>query len=299
MQYVYYVPLPTLQSSVVKMLPSVTHIPILTSKVDFFAWDKAVTLLLCANGIVSHILDPLELINPSHPDHVPILIPILPPSPTQADLADLTHWWNTDNTTQHILTAQIGSIPRGLLPSPNLVTRTALSISQTLTRYYGHSSFADCVDLLNSLHQMTCQPGCVQEFVSKWQTGISPLQFSKFPFSIITLSISQFICGLCLLFLHSISFVQICPLIFLWQMIRIMAHLSLLLRMLWNWTLYFNQQINRLMFHDTLHYLPLLDQLALKIVATVDDKDILFPPVSVLEEAWKVKGICIRKTRGR
>jgi hypothetical protein len=125
MQYVYHVPLPTLQSSAVKTLPSVTHIPILTSKVDFFAWDEAVTSLLRANRIIGHILDPLELINPSCPDRVPIPMPILPPSPTQADLADLTCWWDTDNTAQHILTARIQSIPRGLLPSPNFVTRTA------------------------------------------------------------------------------------------------------------------------------------------------------------------------------
>jgi hypothetical protein len=61
--------------------------------------------------------------------------------------------------------------------------------------YYGHSSFADCADLLNSLHQMSCQPGCIQEFVLKWRTGISRLQSSRFPFSN-KLLISQFIHGL-------------------------------------------------------------------------------------------------------
>jgi hypothetical protein len=192
-QYIYYVPSP--QSSSTKTLPSVAHIPILTSKVDFFAWDEAVTSLLRANGIIGHILDPLEPVDPSRPDRVPIPMPVLPPSPTQADLADLSYWWDTDNTAQHILTSRIGSVPRGLLPSPNLVTRTALSIYQTLTRYYGNSSFADCAELLNSLHQMTCQAGRVQEYVSKWRTGISRLQSSKFPFSI-KLSISQFVRGL-------------------------------------------------------------------------------------------------------
>jgi hypothetical protein len=42
---------------------------------------------------------------------------------------------------------------------------------------------------------MICQPGRVQEYVSKWQMGISRLQSSKFPFSI-KLSISQFVQGL-------------------------------------------------------------------------------------------------------
>jgi hypothetical protein len=120
---------------------------------------------------------------------------ISPPLPTPTDLANSSHWWDTDNTAQHVLTSQIGSIPHGLLPSLNLVTRTALSIYQTLTRYYGNSSFVDCADLLNSLHQMSCQPGRVQEYVSKWRTGISRLQLLKFPFSI-KLSISQFVHGL-------------------------------------------------------------------------------------------------------
>jgi hypothetical protein len=176
-------------------LPSVSHILLLTSKIDLFAWDEAVTLLLRANGIIGHILDPTEPTDLSRPDRIPIPMPILPPSPTQNDLADLSRWWDTNNMAQHILTSRLGSIPRGLLPSPNLVMRTALSIYQTLMRYYGHSSFADCADLLNLLHQMICQPGRVQEYVLKWQTGISRLQSSKFPFSI-KLSISQFVQGL-------------------------------------------------------------------------------------------------------
>ena len=36
-----------------------------------------------------------------------------------------------------------------LLPSPNLVARTALSIYQMLVQYYGICSFADCAELLN------------------------------------------------------------------------------------------------------------------------------------------------------
>jgi hypothetical protein len=172
-QYVYYIPTPSPQSPTTKTLPSVSHIPIPTSKVDFFAWDEAVTLLLHADGIIGHILDPLDPVDPSRPDRVPILMPVFLPLPTPTDLADLSCWWDTDNTAQHVLTSQIGSIPCGLLPSPSLVTRTALSIYQTLTQYYGNSSFADCADLLNSLHQMSCQPGCVQEYMLKWQTGIS------------------------------------------------------------------------------------------------------------------------------
>ncbi|KAF8809246.1 hypothetical protein BYT27DRAFT_7094766, partial [Phlegmacium glaucopus] len=70
--------------------------------------------------------------------------------------------------------------------------RTALNIYQTLLRYYGTCNFADCAELLHSLSSTTCVPGHVQEYASKWQTGISHLQSAKFPFSI-KLCISQFV----------------------------------------------------------------------------------------------------------
>jgi hypothetical protein len=47
--------LPTIFSS--KTLPMVTHIPILTSKNDFFPWDEGVQTLIHANGLIGHILD--------------------------------------------------------------------------------------------------------------------------------------------------------------------------------------------------------------------------------------------------
>jgi hypothetical protein len=172
-QYVYYVPSASATSpspsSHSKTLPSVTHIPVLTSKLDFFAWDESVTSLLRAHGLLGHILDPTEPLDPMRPDRVPRPLPILPATPTSKDLAELTAWWDDDNAAQHVLTSQIGSIPRGLLPSPNLVARTALSIYQTLVRYYGTCSFADCAELLNNINNCYCQPGRVQEYVSKWR----------------------------------------------------------------------------------------------------------------------------------
>jgi hypothetical protein len=121
------------RSPTVKTLPSVSHIPILTSKVDFFAWDRAVTSLLHANEIIGHILDPLKPIDPTHPDRIPLPMPVLLSSLTPADLANLSQWWDTDNTAQHVLTLRINTILQGLLLFPNLVTRTALLIYQTLT----------------------------------------------------------------------------------------------------------------------------------------------------------------------
>ncbi|KAF8815771.1 hypothetical protein BYT27DRAFT_7078954, partial [Phlegmacium glaucopus] len=140
-------------------------------------------------------MDPSETPDPSRPDRIPAPLPLLPVSPTPADLTALTRWWDDDNAAQHVLTSRIGSTPRGLLPSPNLVARTALSIYQTLIRYYGTCNFADCAKLLHSLSSTLCIPGSIQEYVSKWHAGISRLQSAKFPFSI-KLCISQFIRGL-------------------------------------------------------------------------------------------------------
>jgi hypothetical protein len=171
------------------------HIPILTSKLDFFAWDESVTSLLRAHGLLGHILDPTKPLDPMQPNQVPKPLPILPATLMSKDLVELTTWWDDDNAAQHVLTSRIGSVPRGLLPLPNLVARTALSIYQTLVQYYGTCSFADCAELLNNINNCYCQPGCVQEYISKWRTAISQLQSARFPFSI-KLSISQFVHGL-------------------------------------------------------------------------------------------------------
>ena len=59
-------------------------------------------------------------------------------------------WWTEDNIVQHILISRLGTIPRGLLPASNIVTRTALSIYKLLLQYYGTSNFADCTSTLPS-----------------------------------------------------------------------------------------------------------------------------------------------------
>ena len=171
------------------------HVPTLTSKTDFSAWDDGVTSSLRAHGLLGHILDPSLQSDLTRPDRVPSPMPLLPLSPTAVDLDLLTRWWDEDNIAQHILTSRLGTIPRGLLPSSTLVARTALLIYQTLVRYYGTSNFADCTELFDSLNALSCLPGRVQEYVSRWRTGVSRLQSAKYPFSI-KVSISHFIRGL-------------------------------------------------------------------------------------------------------
>ena len=110
-----------------KTLPTVTHIPVLTSKHDFFPWDEGVQALIHANGLIGHILDPTVFVDPSRPDLAPTPPPVYILSLPQ-DVEASNRWWAEDNIVQHILLSQLGSIPRGLLPSSNIVTRNALSI---------------------------------------------------------------------------------------------------------------------------------------------------------------------------
>ena len=122
-------------------------------------------------------------------------LPVLTTSSSIRDIEASNRWWADDNIAQHILISRLGSIPRGLLPASNIVMRTALSIYKLLLQYYGTSNFADCAELLSSLHNSTCTTGRVQEFVSKWRTGLSKLQLAHFVFNI-KLCISYFVRGL-------------------------------------------------------------------------------------------------------
>ena len=189
------VPSQTLSVLSKKPLPSVAHITILSSKLDFSAWEEGVSSLIRAIGLIGHILDPSEPIDPTRPDLRAKPVPVLPVSPTLADLTALNLWWDEDNVVQHILVSRLGSVPRSIIPSPNIVTRTAFSIYKMMLQYYGTSSYADCTELLNSLHNATCTNGRVQEYVTKWRNGISRLQSAKYSFNVKT-CITLFVRGL-------------------------------------------------------------------------------------------------------
>jgi len=193
-QYVYCVPpsvypSPSSSQHFPKALPSVSHISLLNSKTDFYSWDEGVTSLLHHLGLLGHILDPAQ------PDRIPVPLPILHPGSSQAETAAYTRWWDDNNVAQHVLVSRLGSTPRGLLPSSNISSRTALSIYTTLTHYYGLRGWADGAELLNSLNASTCSPGRVHEYVSKWRTGVSRLRSANFPLSV-KLILSNFVRGL-------------------------------------------------------------------------------------------------------
>ena len=61
-------PSPSPVATIPKTLPTVTHIPLLTSKAIFPAWDEGVTSLIRANNLFGHILDPSAYVDPTrHP----------------------------------------------------------------------------------------------------------------------------------------------------------------------------------------------------------------------------------------
>ena len=154
------------------------------------------TTLLRANGLLGHILDPSDPVDLFRPDRMASPPPTLSPCPLLEKISIFNLWWDRDNIAQHILVSRLGNVPCGHIPPPpNIETCTALSIYQLLTKYYGTCSFVDCTELLNSLHNSTCTPGRVPDFVAKWQTGLFRLQSARFVFNV-KICMSLFVCGL-------------------------------------------------------------------------------------------------------
>ena len=182
-------------SSTLKTLPTVTHISPLLSKLDFFVWDEAINTLIRANGLLGHILDPSTPVDPMRLDLAPSPPPVLTITSLFREIEASNRWWAKDNIAQHILLSRLGPVPCGLLPAANITTRTTLSIYKLLVQNFGTSNFADCTELLTSLHISICSPGRVQEYVSKWRTGLSKLQSANFIFSI-KICVNLFVRGL-------------------------------------------------------------------------------------------------------
>ena len=140
--------------------------------------------LIHANGLIGHILDPSAYVDPSRPDLAPTLLPVLSMSSMPLEIKASNRWWVEDNIVQHVLLSRLGTTAHGLLPSSSTATWTALSIYQILTKQYGTCNFADCTELLHSLHNSTCVASCVPDFVSKWRVGLSKLQSARLGYNI-------------------------------------------------------------------------------------------------------------------
>ena len=115
--------------SLSKTLPSVAHIPLLTSKHNFSPWDEGVQALICINGLLGHILDPSTFVDPHRLDLCPNPSPILTMSSSPREIESSNRWWAKDNVAQHILITSLGAVPWGLLPSSLMNTHSPLYLS--------------------------------------------------------------------------------------------------------------------------------------------------------------------------
>ena len=113
-------PIPTdIQPCSPKPLPNVLHVPILTGRVDFGAWNDAVRTLILHMGLLGHIANPLPTGYTPLPDRVPSYMPTLSITPSTAELTTYRDWWEDDNIVSHILIARLNFTTRSLLPYDN------------------------------------------------------------------------------------------------------------------------------------------------------------------------------------
>ena len=114
-QYVY-LPSPPPSSEITtlpsasKSLPTISSIPILNLKTNFYAWDEGVSMLLCHLGILGHVLDPTTTVDSQHPDLSPSIQPVLPESPSPLKLAIFHQWVDNDDVAQYALVGRLGSL---------------------------------------------------------------------------------------------------------------------------------------------------------------------------------------------
>ena len=107
---------PSVQSTVPKSLPSVTHIPVLSRRSDFSAWNNGVRLLILYLGFAGHIAGQPSPGSAPWPDRIPTYPPFLSVTPTAAELASSRTWWDKDNVVSHVLTSRLAASVLSILP---------------------------------------------------------------------------------------------------------------------------------------------------------------------------------------
>ena len=167
-----------------KSLPNVAHVPILTGRVDFGAWNDGVRTLILHMGLLGHIASsPPPGYPPPLPDRVPSYMPTLSPVPSSAELTAYRDWWEHDNIVSHILIARLNPTTRSLLPyddGDSGLPRSARAVYEVLCDSYHLRGYTSGSALYHELRALTCGPR-VQDFVTKWRAGISQLRSARYP----------------------------------------------------------------------------------------------------------------------
>ena len=170
-----------------RTLPTVTHIPILSGRSDFGAWNDGVRALIQHLGYTGHIsTPPISGVTPC-PERIPTYAPVLSADPTAAELDAYKVWWEGDNVVTHILLARLHATVRAILPSDDdddvATPRTSRTIYMILRKSYSVHGHASGSALYTELRNLQCGSR-VQEFVTRWRGGISQLRSARHPFSV-------------------------------------------------------------------------------------------------------------------
>jgi hypothetical protein len=166
-----------------KTLPLVAHIPLLTGRADFGAWNDGIRTLILHLGYLGHISDPPPSgLNPLT-DHVSTYMPILSATSTADEHTAYRFWWECDNIVSHVLLTCLNTVTRSLLPyddgdptSPSC----ARLIYNTLCKAYHIRGFTSGSALYAELWSLSCGSR-VQKFVTKWCAGVSKLCAAHYP----------------------------------------------------------------------------------------------------------------------
>ena len=147
--------------SSVRNLPTLTHIPILSSRLDFAAWDSGIRSTLRSLGLVGHIASQDDPVDPLRHDTFPSYPPRVVDQHNQAELVAYQRWWEQDVVADHVVSTRLSSIVRASLPPDNIMgTQTARAVYESIKTMYGLRGLADGLTVFNSLMALTCHPNC-------------------------------------------------------------------------------------------------------------------------------------------
>ena len=149
-------------------LPTLTHIPLLTGRLDFTPWDSRIQLIHHSLGLIGHIAstgDPIDLL---HPETLLSYPPRMTQGYSQQDLMAYHQWWDHNGIVEHVIMTRLSNLVCASLPPDNVSGEcTACTIYKAICQLYSLHSFTDGLMIFNVLIALPCIPNCVQEFVIK------------------------------------------------------------------------------------------------------------------------------------
>jgi len=191
----YYYPMPPVQPppNPVRTLPTLTHIPLLNSRLDFAAWDSGIQSVLCSLGLIGYIAVTGDPIDPLCPETMPSHPPNLTQGYDQAALMAYRQWWDRGAIADHIISTCLSNLVRASLPSNNILgTRTARAVYEAIRQLYGLRGLADGLAIYNALMALPCNSPSHSRICYQVESWVSWLHDCQYPISS-RLMIQQFV----------------------------------------------------------------------------------------------------------